>query len=318
MLRDEAYITVKAGNGGPGRSSFFPGGLRTGPDGGNGGRGGSVYAVLDPQMSSLNRYGEKKLWKAEHGGPGEAFRRTGADAEDLELPVPPGTSLIDQETREVIDITRERPRVMICRGGRGGRGNSTFKSSTNTAPRFAELGGKGQERHFQLVMKLIADYGLIGLPNAGKSSLLNELTAANAKVANYSFTTLEPNLGSLEGRIIADIPGLIEGASKGRGLGIKFLKHIEKVHLLVHCIAADSEDVAGVYRTVRAELGNYNPEMLDKPEYIILTKHDLVDSSEVERKKKLLEPLNPRILVVSIHDYDSLESLKKTLVGALS
>ncbi len=309
MLKDEAYITLVAGKGGPGRSSFFPGN-KTGPDGGNGGNGGDIYVVLSRQMHSLNRYVTQRTWKAENGKPGEGFERSGESAPDLEIPMPIGTTLIDQETREVFEVTPENPRILVCKGGRGGRGNAVFKSSINKSPRQFDLGKPGEEKHFQVTMKLIADIGLIGLPNAGKSSLLNALTAAQVRVADYPFTTLEPNLGVLYGVVLADIPGLIEGASEGKGLGIKFLKHIEKVRLLIHCVSCDSQDMVKDYLTVRQELESYNKELAEKKEIILITKTDLLTREEVKNVMKKMKKYNNDMLSVSILDDDAMKKLQ--------
>jgi GTPase len=313
MLVDEVYITVKAGNGGSGAVSFYPGGRKTGPDGGDGGDGGNVYVRTFTGMHDLHRYIKKMIYKAENGKNGSGFRRSGESGGDIELEMPVGTILIDQETREVIELNEKDQRVLICKGGKGGRGNNAFKSSINQAPKQFEPGEPGQERRIQVVLKLIADYGLIGLPNAGKSSLLNELTAAQAKTADYPFTTLEPNLGALNGKIIADIPGLIEGASKGRGLGFKFLKHIEKVSLLLHCVASDSADMEKDYNTIRQELGSYNASLLDKEEIILLTKADLFSPEEMQQKVKHMEQFGKSIMTLSIHDWDAIQRLKKLL-----
>ncbi|NTU74212.1 GTPase ObgE [Candidatus Roizmanbacteria bacterium] len=242
MLIDEAYIVVRAGKGGDGKVSFFPG-AKTGPDGGRGGEGGSVYARVNRTISSLNHYVKQKLFVAEDGKVGQSFQKTGADGDDLILDVPVGTTFINLETQEEVELMNEGELVPLCRGGWGGKGNMQLTNARFTAPRRAEKGKPGQEKKFKVLLKLIADFGLIGLPNAGKSSLLNELTAANVKTAAYAFTTLEPNLGAFYNRVIADIPGLIEGASSGKGLGTKFLKHIEKVQMLLHCVAADSADM---------------------------------------------------------------------------
>jgi GTP-binding protein len=314
MLKDEAYITLVAGKGGSGRSSFFPGN-KTGPDGGNGGDGGSIYVVLNRQMHSLNRYVAQRVWKAESGKPGEGFERSGESAPDLEIPMPIGTTLIDQATREIIEITPENPRILVCKGGRGGRGNAVFKSATNQSPRQFDLGKSGEERHFQVTMKLIADIGLIGLPNAGKSSLLNALTAAQVRVADYPFTTLEPNLGVLYGVVLADIPGLIEGASAGKGLGIKFLKHIEKVKLLVHCVSCDSSDMVHDYLTVRQELESYNKLLAEKKEIILLTKTDLVTSEELDKVITKMKAYNPEVLHVTILDDEAMKKLQLYLTS---
>lgn len=312
MLVDEVQITIKGGHGGPGKVSFYPG-LKAGPDGGNGGRGGDVYAGVTSDLTALNRYSQKKYFSAEEGGAGESNRKSGKNGGDLELTFPVGTSFMDSRSGEEFELSREGERILVCKGGLGGRGNFEFKSSRRTTPEYAQSGLEGEIREFRVVLKLIADFGLIGLPNAGKSSLLNELTAAKARVADYPFTTLEPNLGVLDGKIIADIPGLIEGASGGKGLGIKFLKHIEKVGLLLHCVSTYSNDVRRDYKVVRKELGEFSPALLEKKEIILLTKSDLVENKELEKKFKILKKLNPSIQVISIHDFDSIESLKKTL-----
>lgn len=312
MLVDEVEIKVKAGHGGPGKVSFFP--MKNGPNGGDGGEGGSVYVEVNPNMSDLHRFAGKHDWKAGDGGTGDVFLRTGPNGDDMVLQVPKSTTIIDLENGEQIEMIDESTRVLLCQGGIGGRGNDRFKSPTNQTPRNSEPGRPGQERRLKLILKLIADIGLIGLPNAGKSSLLNELTAAKAKIANYAFTTLEPNLGVMNKKIIADIPGLIEGASAGKGLGIKFLKHIEKVGIILHCISVESKDIIKDYETVEKELAAYNPELTRKSEVILLTKHDLATPAEVSAQLKKLEQIGKKVYPVSIHDYDSLETIKK-LIG---
>lgn len=311
MFIDEVKIVVKGGRGGDGKVSFFPG--KNGPDGGNGGQGGDVYAILNTNFTNLNKYIDKKLFKAGDGESGGSYRCTGMNGQDLDIQVPLGTFIIDEDSQKEVEITRENPKVLLSQGGVGGRGNDAFKSATHQTPRQAEKGLEGQERHLKMILKLIADFGLIGLPNAGKSSLLNELTAANVKTASYPFTTLEPNLGVSEGKIIADIPGLIEGASKGRGLGIKFLKHIEKVKLLFHCISVESENLLTDYEVVIKELAQYNPELLKKQMIILLTKIDLVDKEKAKEKIEVLKKLDKEILPISIHDWDSLQNMKKLM-----
>jgi len=311
MFVDEAYITVKAGDGGNGKVSFFRN--KSGPDGGNGGDGGDIYAVLDPNMTTLSLYLEKRELQAESGGMGDRNRKFGKKGEDLEFKVPKGTILVDQRTGEKIEIDEYNRKVLVCRGGKGGYGNDMFKSSTNQVPRFAEPGKKGKEKKLKLILRLIADVGFIGFPNAGKSSLLNELTSAQVRVAPYPFTTLEPNLGVCEGKIIADIPGLIEGASNGKGLGITFLKHIEKVTLLLHCISIESIDLLKDYATVRNELGLYNKALLEKESIVLLTKVDLVDEATISKKCKELQDKGIKNLPISIHDFKRLSDLKKII-----
>lgn len=312
MLVDEVEIKVQAGRGGDGKASFFPG-RKSGPDGGNGGNGGDIYAKLSPHISSLNRYASQKIYKAEDGGVGGNFLKYGKGAEDLMLPMPPGTFITNIETGTTVELTNNNNPLLFAKGGEGGRGNASFKSSLNTSPRQADPGQEGEQKIYQIVMKLIADYGLIGLPNAGKSSLLNRLTAAQAKIAGYPFTTLEPNLGAFDKKIIADIPGLIEGASQGKGLGIKFLKHIEKVALLFHCVAADSLNIEKDYQTVRKELKEFSPSLIEKKEIVLLTKVDLIDSKEKEHKLELLKKNNPRVMPISIYLPETIESLKKII-----
>lgn len=314
MFIDEAEITVTGGRGGNGHISFFP--MKKGPSGGSGGRGGDVYAVLDLNHSSLNQYSQKKEITGMNGNPGDTFNKAGANGQTLEIGMPMGTLLIDEYSGEEVEITKKNRRVLIARGGEGGCGNMAFKTATNQTPREATPGQPGQIRHLKLILKLIADYGLLGLPNAGKSSLLNELTAAHVRTAAYPFTTLEPNLGAINGKIIADIPGLIEGASIGRGLGIKFLKHIEKVKLLLHCISVESKDILKDYEVVNKELGEYNPKLLEKEMIILLTKIDLVDKKEADKKVKILQKIRKTVLPISILDEASLEELKKLLLLA--
>jgi GTP-binding protein len=311
MFIDEVEITVKGGRGGNGKVAFFP--KKSGPAGGDGGNGGNVYARLNPTHSNLNKYWEKRSYEAENGIPGGSFNKKGSNGEDVILQFPPGTAFIDLETGKEVELINPNEDLLLASGGIGGRGNDAFKSSTNQTPRTAEAGADGQKKQIKVIMRLIADFGLIGLPNAGKSSLLNELTAANVKTADYPFTTLEPNLGVTEGKILADIPGLIEGASQGKGLGVKFLKHIEKVPVLLHCIAADSPDVIKDYETVIKELAQFNPVLATRQQIIILSKHDLVDKKTLEKKKKVLAKLGKPVLFASIHDWDSLQELKKHL-----
>lgn len=312
MFIDEAEIKVEGGHGGAGKVSFFA--MKSGPSGGNGGRGGDVYAVVNSNLPSLRRYVEKTSFKAKNGMPGQSNRKEGLNGADLYLQVPIGTTIIDLDTGAETELSVQNPQVFLCHGGIGGRGNDAFKTSTYQTPRHAEPGKPGKERRFKLIQKLIADYGLIGLPNAGKSSLLNVLTEANVRTAPYPFTTLEPNLGAFNGKIIADIPGLIEGASTGKGLGIKFLRHIEKVKLLLHCISVESEDVVHDYETVMKELEQYNGKMLEKPTTILLTKTDLVTPEEVQKKVKQLKKLKKEVIALTILDDESLLPLKKMLI----
>lgn len=311
MFIDEAEIKVIGGHGGSGKVAFYSN--RKGSSGGDGGRGGSVFARATSNLTHLKKYTEITKYKGEDGGRGGQNKRWGLNGKDLFLPVPIGTTLIDTKTGKEITLTEENSTILLCKGGEGGHGNSFFKSSTNRTPKSAEPGTPGQERNFKLILKLIANYGLIGLPNAGKSSLLNLLTAANVRTANYAFTTLEPNLGIFNGKVIADVPGLIEGASTGRGLGIKFLKHIEKVELLLHCISAESGDIEKEYLTVVGELSNYNTKLLSKKSVILLTKTDLAEDEVVKQRMKILKKHNKSILPISIYSEETIKELKKLL-----
>lgn len=319
MLVDEVTITVKAGDGGNGAATFrhSEGKARGGTDGGNGGNGGNVYFVGVNDITALKPFRYKKVLKADDGVAGQRKNLFGKNAEDLIIPLPIGTSVTDKTTGRVYEIAGTAGKLLIARGGRGGRGNNEFKSATNQAPMFAEKGEAGEEKELHLELRLIADVGLIGLPNAGKSSLLSVLTNASPKIGDYPFTTLEPNLGMLDRIIVADIPGLIEGASSGKGLGIKFLKHIERTGLLVHCIDASNEDVLKVYEIVRKEFAQYNAELLNKKEIIVLTKADLVSEEEINKKKEQFKKLHKDILKVSLYNDESLEQLKKIIVSHL-
>jgi len=311
MFIDEAEITIEGGDGGAGKVAFFA--KKSGPSGGNGGRGGDLYFIADSNITDLKKFVETIIFKAGNGQMGGSNRRFGANGKDLYLRVPINTTIFDQVTNKEITLTEKTPRVLICRGGDGGRGNDFFKTSINQTPLKATPGEKGQIRKINLILRLIADFGLIGLPNAGKSSLLNELTNANVKTASYPFTTLEPNLGVFEGKIIADIPGLIDGASTGKGLGIKFLKHIEKVSLLLHCVDVESENIEKDYKTVIEEINKYNKNILLKESVVLLTKTDLVSQNIIKEKIKILKKVNNAVLPVSIYNQNSLEKLKKIL-----
>ena len=311
MFIDEASIMVKGGHGGAGKVAFFRN--RKGPSGGNGGPGGDVYAVASSNLTQLATFISKIKYIGENGGQGGSNQRTGKYGEDLLIKVPIGTTFVDIATKQEYTITEKSPKILLCRGGLGGLGNDAFKTPTNRVPQHADQGTEGEERNFKLILRLIANFGLIGLPNAGKSSLLNKLTSANVKTANYPFTTLEPNLGVYNGKIIADVPGLIEGASTGKGLGIKFLKHIEKVDMIFHCISVETQDLASQYNIVINELKTYNSRLPEKKSIILLTKIDLIDKKEVEKKLKELKKFNKDVLPVSIYDEKSLEKLKQLL-----
>lgn len=311
MFIDEAVITIQGGKGGNGKVAFFP--KRGGPCGGFGGAGGNVYFSASHNYINLNRFFKVREYAAGDGAPGEAFLRSGKNGKDLKLQVPKNTTIIDLDKNTETVLTSNNSSLLICRGGKGGGGNEMFKTATLQTPRKFQVGFVGEKKRIKLILKLIADIGLIGLPNAGKSSLLNALTKAQAKVAAYPFTTLEPNLGELDGRIIADIPGLIEGASTGKGLGTKFLKHVEKVRLLLHCISSESSDLEKDYQVVIDEMKKYNSILLEKKQIILLTKTDLITFSEVKKKTKILEKIGTKVIALSIHDDKSLENLAEYL-----
>lgn len=312
MLVDEVRITIKAGDGGNGIVHFFTDRWRPkgGPDGGNGGNGGNVYFVAVSDINKLYQFRHKKKYEAQDGKNGAPNQSSGHGGDDLILEVPVGT-VINYDNGTSVELTTIGQKVLAAKGGRGGIGNHHFRSATNQQPQEATKGFKCSPKNLFLQLKLIADIGLIGLPNAGKTSLLNEITSANAKVANYAFTTLEPNLGvTRSGLIIADIPGLIEGASDGKGLGDKFLKHIERTRTLIHCISCESTDVKADYQTIRQELQNYSSTLFTKPEIVILTKSDLI--SDVKTLQKMIKSVNAK-LAVSIIDDKSISELSKLI-----
>lgn len=340
MLIDDVKIKVIAGNGGKGAVAFNKNMMSLGPVGGSGGKGGSIYIEGISDLSALNQFRFKKEIKAENGQDGRSQFRDGNNADDLVLFVPVGTVVhFEQSERssyfkqsekkgsperseggsynlksvEDIEITKIGQKLVIARGGRGGRGNFHFRSAINTTPKEFEYGRIGESLVLNLELKMIADVGFVGMPNVGKSSLLNELTNAQSKVANYSFTTLEPNLGVHYDLILADIPGLIEGASMGKGLGIKFLRHIERTKTLFHFVAADSVNPVADYKTVRNELGSYNKLLLEKPEYIIVSKKDTVTPEIINEVVKKLKRLNKNIIPISVFDQDSIKLVKKIL-----
>lgn len=313
MLVDEVTIRVKAGNGGDGAVAFNKNLMSLGPVGATGGNGGNVFIEGVADLNALNHYKYKKDLEAEHGKPGRGQFRDGERGEDLILKVPVGTVIHNLETGRDREIVKIGERALIARGGKGGRGNFHFRSATNTSPKQFEKGTPGQIFRLRLELKLIADVGLIGLPNVGKSNLLNELTNAKSKVANYEFTTLEPNLGAYYELILADIPGLIEGASEGKGLGIKFLRHIERTKILFHLVSADSTHPVEDYKTVRKELGKHNKELLDKEEYVFLSKCDNVSKDDAKKKITALKKHNKKIFPLSILEPETIAVIQKIL-----
>ncbi|HYL55968.1 MAG TPA: GTPase ObgE [Gemmatimonadales bacterium] len=283
MFIDRAVVQVTAGTGGSGASSFrrekfVPKG---GPDGGDGGAGGSVYVRADPNLATLLDYRYRLRWKAERGQHGKGKNMTGKSGADLVLPVPPGTEVHDAESSALLgEVLRAGDSILVARGGRGGRGNARFATPTHRSPREWEPGEPGDERRIELVLKLIADVGLLGEPNAGKSTLLSVISAARPKIADYPFTTLEPHLGVVglsdhRTFVVADIPGIIEGAHAGKGLGLKFLQHIERTRLMAVLVPADSPDPQATYELLLREAAAYSPELAAKPHLVVLTKADL-------------------------------------------
>jgi GTP-binding protein len=313
MLVDEVTVRLEAGHGGRGAVAFQKVRLSQGPTGGDGGRGASIYFEGVSDIGALGLYASRKVITADSGGNGRGQFIDGPRGEDLILKVPAGTTIINPASGFRREISHVGERVLVAGGGDGGRGNFKFRSSTNTTPKDFEEGKPGDVAEYRLELRLIADVGLVGLPNAGKSSLLNELTAAKSRVANYAFTTLEPHLGAYYELILADIPGLIEGASEGKGLGFKFLKHVERTRTLFHLVSAESADPVRDYKIVRAELERFNPELLQKDEYVFLTKADTVSPEELKGKLAALKKAGVEATPLSLLEPESLEHVKKLL-----
>ena len=312
MLVDDVTIDVKAGDGGDGAVAFNRNMMELGPVGAAGGNGGSVWCTGIADIGALARWRNTKDAHAGNGEPGGGQYRDGNDGTDLEFTVPVGT-VIHRPEGVTEEVTSVGQRVLLAKGGKGGWGNYHFRSSTDTSPRRFEHGTKGERFKARLELKLIADVGLVGLPNAGKSSLINELTRTKQKVANYQFTTLEPALGSYYGLIIADIPGLIEGAAQGKGLGIKFLRHVERTGTLLHLVSCESADPMRDWKLIRGELGAYNPALLAKDEHVLLSKTDEAAPETVARYLKEFKSAGIPALALSIHDAESLERVHAIL-----
>ena len=319
---DQVKIYIKAGDGGSGspsfrREKFIEFG---GPDGGDGGKGGSVVLVSERNLNTLIDYRYQQHFKAERGGDGKGKKQTGKGGDNLYLKVPIGTQVFEEDNKTLIfDFKKEKEEYTAAIGGRGGFGNTRFKSSTNRAPRKFTKGLKGEDFWIWLQLKTIADIGIIGLPNAGKSSLLASITSANPKIANYKFTTLNPNLGVAvyddKEITLADIPGLIEGAHKGVGLGTKFLKHIERCKTLLHLIDVTEKDLIRSYKQIRAELGKYSKSLLKKNELIVLNKIDLIDKKNLDSKKKILSSkIKKKIYDLSTFDKSKISKIKSKLL----
>ncbi len=322
---DYLKVFASSGKGGKGsvhlhREKFI---TKGGPDGGDGGRGGHVILKGDKNMWTLFHLKFKKHFKAEHGGGGSKSRSTGKDGKDIYVNVPLGTIVRDAETQEVLfEITENGEEILLCEGGKGGRGNWHFKSPTNQAPRYAQPGIDGIEGWYQLELKLLADVGLVGFPNAGKSTLLSVITSAKPKIADYEFTTLKPNLGIVEYRnfksfVMADIPGIIEGAAEGKGLGHRFLRHIERNSSLLFLIPADSDNIQKEYDILLNELKKHNPELLDKDRLLAISKSDMLDE---ELKEALLVEIPtdlPHVFISSL-DQTGIVQLKDKLWAMLN
>ncbi len=313
MLIDDVKIKVRAGRGGDGKMAFNNTKMTLGPTGASGGNGGSIYFEGVSDLGALGQFRYKKELVARDGERGKNQFNDGSNGDDLILKVPIGTVVHNLSTAKDDEIISIGQRLLAVKGGRGGKGNFKFRSSVNTSPTEFQEGLPGEEYELRLELKLIADVGFIGLPNVGKSSLLNQLTNAKSKVANYSFTTLEPNLGVYYELILADIPGLIEGASGGKGLGVKFLRHIERTKTLFHFISAQSAEPAKDYQVIQNELGAYNKELLDKPEYIFLSKADLLDKDGIDKKLDELKAVGKKAMAISVIDDASISRIEKIL-----
>mgnify|MGYP001346818837 CR=1 FL=1 len=318
---DQAKIYIKAGNGGSGASSFRREKYVEygGPDGGDGGNGGSIIFESERNLNTLIDFRYKQHFKAENGRSGSKKNKTGAGGKDLILKVPVGTQIYEEDNNTLIyDFITNKDKFVVATGGNGGLGNTKFKSSTNRAPRKKTDGKKGEEFWIWLQLKVIADIGIIGLPNAGKSTFLSKFTRAKPKIANYPFTTINPNLGVLNINhkeiILADIPGLIEGSHKGVGLGDKFLRHIERCKTLIHLIDISEKDILENYLKIRSELSKYDKSILKKKEIIVFNKLDLVDKENSEKNlKKFKKNINKNFEIISLFTNENLEKLKKII-----
>ncbi len=322
-LIDEVILNISAGDGGNGVVQWHRN-RRTqkgGPVGGNGGRGADVYLRGVRDVERLAKYISNPKFDARGGGDGGHNSLEGKDGEDLFIDIPIGSLITNLDSKEIpkksYEITTEGETIKILSGGKGGFGNEHFKSSRNVTPMEQTDGKAGERTNFKVELRLIADLGFVGYPNAGKSTLLSVLTNSRAKIGNYAFTTLEPNLGAFGKYILADIPGLIEGASKGKGLGDKFLRHIMRTKILVHCISSEQDDIQNSYNTIRDELKEYDTRLLDKKELLVITKSDVLNNEDLDLITKKAKDIDPNAIVVSILDDDSMETLSRHLMVVL-
>ncbi len=315
MFIDELTLHLKAGQGGRGvvRWRHEKGKNYGGPSGGNGGKGGNVYALTVRDIGILSQYRNIKLLEAGRGNDGAKNLKQGATGKDIEIRLPVGSRLTNLVTGYSVELLKDMEKVLLLGGGRGGMGNAHFKSSTNITPRKATLGELGDEADFHIELLLIVDFGIIGLPSSGKSSLLNSLTNADSRVGAFPFTTVEPVLGTFYKLIIADIPGLIEGAAKGKGLGHKFLRHISRAGTLIHCVSAEEPDPLKAFQVVRNELKLYNKEMMKKQEILILTKADVLTNVELHKKLNLLKKVSRHVFAYSILDDNLIRDFRNYL-----
>ena len=319
---DQAKIYIKAGNGGSGSASFRREKFIEygGPDGGDGGDGGSIIVESDRNLNTLIDFRYAQHFKAHHGKPGSKRNRTGGNGKDLVLKVPVGTQIYEEDNNTLIyDFTKNKEKYLVASGGKGGLGNVRFKSSTNRAPKKKTNGKIGEEFWIWFQLKVIADIGIIGKPNAGKSSLLAALTRAKPKIANYPFTTINPSLGVsyYDGKevTLADIPGLVEGAHKGIGLGDKFLRHIERCKVLLHLIDISEEDLIGAYKNIKFELSTYDKNLIKKKEMIFFNKSDLLKKEEIEKKiDKFKKKVKSKYEIISVFSNKDIQKIKKLLI----